>query len=501
MEFLEAAGLLLDLLDMGDRLLELRAQRDEPLHERLHGLDMPGFLVTLDLFEIGALGHVVDRRHDLQLRRALVDIHDTGVAVEPFAGIILHETRTAVNLDRVVGHLIGVLGREEFQQRREAVGQFVVVFHLLALLRFERTLVRDMSVLLVDLHETGRLVEQRTHALRLGLHVRQHLRNRGEADNVLAELRTLVGVFQRFAVGRFAQPHRLRADTQTGGVHQRHHIFDEAHLTVADQLCRSVGEDQLARGRALDSELVLDAAHLHAAVALVVDEHRQAAGVGRTLLGTSQHQRYVAVAVGDETLHAVQEPCALLLRPRGLQHHGSQIRTGVRLREVHRTGRTGRNPRQVLLFKLLRGELVERLGAVLQAPDILEAGIGARHHLVGHHEAEQREIQAVVLARQRQTAQAGLDDRVQVTLRALGVDHMVVHHLRPLVIHALGIGSDHVAAHLARDRQHLAVGVHGVFEILRRIIIGVLLGESALFQFHDLTHQRMLEVVLQILVI
>ena len=78
---------------------------------------------------------------------------------------------------------------------------------------------------------------------------------------------------------------------------------------------------------------------------------------------------------------------------------------------------------------------------------------------------------------------------------------MVVDHARTLVVHTLGVGGDHVAAHLARDRQHLAVGVHGVFEILRRIIIGVLLGESALFQFHDLTHQRMLEVVLQILVI
>ena len=78
---------------------------------------------------------------------------------------------------------------------------------------------------------------------------------------------------------------------------------------------------------------------------------------------------------------------------------------------------------------------------------------------------------------------------------------MVVHHAGAFVVHALGIRSNDLAADLARDLQHAAVGVHSVFEILRREIVEVLFGETALFQLHDLAHHRMLEVELQILIV
>ena len=78
---------------------------------------------------------------------------------------------------------------------------------------------------------------------------------------------------------------------------------------------------------------------------------------------------------------------------------------------------------------------------------------------------------------------------------------MVVHHTRTLVVHTLGVGGDHVAAHLAGDLQHAAVGVHRVVEILRRIVVERLVGEAAFLQFHDLPHQRMIQMELQILVI
>ena len=69
------------------------------------------------------------------------------------------------------------------------------------------------------------------------------------------------------------------------------------------------------------------------------------------------------------------------------------------------------------------------------------------------------------------------------------------------VPNTLGVGGDHLAADLAGDLQHAAVVVHRVVEILRRIVVEVLLRETALLQLHDLAHQRMLEVELQILVI
>ncbi len=89
----------------------------------------------------------------------------------------------------------------------------------------------------------------------------------------------------------------------------------------------------------MDTELVFDAAHIHAAVFLrplgsiarrtdgfaslshtrlvntsrfvltvVVDEHRKAASVVGAFLGAGEHQVDVAVAVGDEALHALTRP-------------------------------------------------------------------------------------------------------------------------------------------------------------------------------------------------
>ena len=78
---------------------------------------------------------------------------------------------------------------------------------------------------------------------------------------------------------------------------------------------------------------------------------------------------------------------------------------------------------------------------------------------------------------------------------------MVVDHTRAFVVHALGVGCDHLAADLTGDLQHAAVVVHRVVEILRCVVVEVLLRETALFQLHDLAHQRMLEVELQILII
>ncbi len=191
----------------------------------------------------------------------------------------------------------------------------------------------------------------------------------------------------------------------------------------------------------------------------------------------------------------------LLFRPGGFEHHGTQIRSGIGFRKVHRAGRAGRHPRQELLFDFLGSEFVQRLGAVLQAPDVLEAGIGAGHHFVGHHEAYEREVQTVVLAGQRESAQPGIDNGFHVLDSAGSVFHMVVHYARAFVVDPFGVGRNDVAAHFAGDFQHATVGVHRVVEILRCVVVEVFLGEAALLQLHDLAHHRMLEVELQILVI
>ena len=185
----------------------------------------------------------------------------------------------------------------------------------------------------------------------------------------------------------------------------------------------------------------------------------------------------------------------------GLQHHGLQVAAGVGLGQVHRAGLAARYPGQILGLELLGRELVQRLGTVLQAPDVLEAGVGARDHLIRHHEIDEREVQPLVLARQRQPEQAGLTQRLDIAGRARSILHVIVHDLGAVVIDSLGVRGDHVAAHFADDFHHAAVAVLSVLEIDRRVVVRILVGISFLLELHDLLHQRMIHVELEILVV
>ena len=145
-----------------------------------------------------------------------------------------------------------------------------------------------------------------------------------------------------------------------------------------------------------------------------------------------------AVAVGDESLHPVPAAmCRCCSVPRAPSASPlRRIRTRVRLREVHRTGRTGLETHGAENFgiQLLRGELVERLGAVLQAPRCSRS----------RHPRAPPSRRAI--AKQRRSGSSGrrtcaaatdrsarpLTTASRFALRALGVHHPVVHHLRPL---------------------------------------------------------------------
>ena len=54
---------------------------------------------------------------------------------------------------------------------------------------------------------------------------------------------------------------------------------------------------------------------------VVVDEHGKAAAVVGAFFGAGEHQVNVAVAVGDEALHAVQVPALVFFAVGGLEHH------------------------------------------------------------------------------------------------------------------------------------------------------------------------------------
>ena len=101
-EILELRSILANRLNVLDHSLNACAQSLQLLNNGLHSLGVLLLLVSRDLLHKGALRNAIDSRHDLQLRRTLVDIHNTRITIQTLASVILHKARTTVNLDRVV---------------------------------------------------------------------------------------------------------------------------------------------------------------------------------------------------------------------------------------------------------------------------------------------------------------------------------------------------------------------------------------------------------------
>ena len=218
---------------------------------------------------------------------------------------------------------------------------------------------------------------------------------------------TVFGVCQGFAVGDFGATDALRGDAEASAVHQSHHIFDEAHTAGAAEFGGSVFVNEFASGRAFDAHLVFDAAHCDATVALVVDEHRQAAAVFGAFFRAGEHQVDVAVAVGDEAFHAVEHPGAVFFLS-GAEHHGLEVGTGIGFSEVHRHGFAFAHAGDEASALVFATEFVESFGAVLQAPEVFETGIGARHDVGGHDVGCDGEVQTTEAAGHSHTHEAGL---------------------------------------------------------------------------------------------
>ena len=112
-------------------------------------------------------------------------------------------------------------------------------------------------------------------------------------------------VGEGFVVGGLADTHGLCGNAETGAVHEGHHVLDQTELAAAAEFCLGVLVDKFASRASVNTELVFDAANVHATVTLVIDEHGKAAGVVRAFFGAGEHQVNVGVAVRDEALHAV----------------------------------------------------------------------------------------------------------------------------------------------------------------------------------------------------
>ena len=266
-------------------------------------------VLTLEFFEhqaVGAGGDVRESGHGLQLGRAFVNRSDAGVAVQTLASVFEHVAGTAVHLDAVVAVQVGVFGVHALGKRSACRGELRVKLEFSLFFVGELAFTFDVFEALVDIHVTGCLVKEGAAGIKAGLDVGEHFVDSREVHDSLTELLTVLGVGEGFVVGSLADAHGLCGNAETGAVHEGHHVLDETELAAAAEFCLGVLVDKFASRASVNTELVFDAANVHATVTLVVDEHRKAAGVVGAFFGAGEHQVNVGVAVRDEALHAVR---------------------------------------------------------------------------------------------------------------------------------------------------------------------------------------------------
>ncbi len=201
-------------------------------------------------------------------------------------------------------------------------------------------------------------------------------------------LHAVLGVVQRVEVAGRQGRDGLGADHHAGLLDDVEHLRN-ALVHLADQPALGghvvLAERQLTGGRNLQAHLVLDVGDVHA-VALAElagleveeelrhEEQRQTLGAGACALGAGQHQvedvleQVAGVTRGDEALHAVDVPGAVLLLD-GLGAACADVRAGIGLGQHHGGAPAALGGEHGPLLLLLGAEVVEDVG---------EAGAAAR---------------------------------------------------------------------------------------------------------------------------
>ena len=205
-------------------------------HTLFERLQVIGHLLFEHLFhdaEVSSVGDIANGGHHLQLRCTLVDREDARIAIEALTLILHDEARTAMNLYGVISVLVGVFRVHTLCQRRKGIGQTHVFLLFGTFFGCKFTFACDVVECLVDVYIACRLVENATSCIQLSLHTREHIVHSGEVDDVRFKLSTFASVVQSFGIGGLRHANALCGDTQTGTVHQCHHVLDEAQTRFA----------------------------------------------------------------------------------------------------------------------------------------------------------------------------------------------------------------------------------------------------------------------------
>ena len=194
-----------------------------------------------------------------------------------------------MNLERIISILIAILRIHPLCQGSQGVGQFIVGLHFGTFLGSQFPLARNIFECLVNVHGTGTMVEQCAAGIELRLDRSQHIVNGGHFNDCFTELFTVTSVRQPFVVGGLGQTHRLRSDTQTRPVHQRHYILDQAHASASAKFSLRVFVHQFAGRTSVNTQFVFDTTDVHATIPLVIDKHRQSTSISSAFFRTGQH--------------------------------------------------------------------------------------------------------------------------------------------------------------------------------------------------------------------
>ena len=287
-----------------------------------------------------------------------------------------------MNLDAIVTILVGILRVHTLCQRRKGIGQTAIFLQFLTFLGFQFTLAGNVFQSLVYIDITSGLIQQSATSIKASLNIANHLSYSRELDNGLTKLLTIASIGNRFIICGLRKTNRLSCNTQASTIHQGHNVLDQSKLAIATKFTLGILINKFAGWTSMNTEFVLDTAHIDSAIAFVIDKHRQTTTITRASFRAGKNEVNVGVTIGDKAFRAIQTPAIVLFIIGCLKHHALQVTTSIGFSEIHRHGLACTNTRNILPTLFFIAKAIEGLDAVLQTPNVLEASIASRNDFI-----------------------------------------------------------------------------------------------------------------------
>ncbi len=141
----------------------------------------------------------------------------------------------------------------------------------------------------------------------------------------------------------------------------------------------------------------------------------------------------------------------------------------------------------------LAAELVERVDAALQAPHILEAGVGSGNDFRHHGEHRVRQVQTTVAARHGDAPKASLACGIEVLVGLACIVHSAVNEMRAFEVDILRVGFNDIGSHVAGNVEDALVVLNSIFIVDRSVVELLRVFVVSFLEFYEPFHQRMVQ--------